>query len=221
MAVRGNTSEPSGTPPAADAAERRPRGRQEVREALLEAAQRLIAEQGPANVRLREVADAARVNFGLVYQYLGTKEDLLHEVYQRVAARSAGRFEHVEALTDVVDIFLTIADDSIGRIMGWVALEGGYSADVFGPSPALSQVAGIVARDARAHGNEVPDEEARVFAAFLQLVALGWRLFRPIGLSIADVDATAVDADALVTKWLHLLADTVVRGEQDAKGSPA
>jgi AcrR family transcriptional regulator len=192
-----------------------------VREALLEAAQRLIAEQGPANVRLREIADAAGVNFGLVYQYLGTKEDLLHEVYQRVAARSASRFEHIEALTDVVDIFLTIADGSIGRIMGWVALEGGYSADVFGPSPALRQVAGIIARDARAHGHEVPDDDARVFAAFLQLVALGWRLFRPIGLAIADVDPTAVDADALVTKWLHLLSDAVVRGEPDANVPPA
>ncbi|MBL7496385.1 helix-turn-helix transcriptional regulator [Frankia sp. CNm7] len=228
MAVAGNTSEPADTaaPEASGAPEagtpaRRPRGRQEVREALLEAAQRLIAEQGPANVRLREIADAAGVNFGLVYQYLGTREDLLHEVYQRVAVRSATRFEHIEALADVVDIFLTIADGSIGRIMGWAALEGGYSVDgVFGHSPAQDQVAGIISREARQHDHEVPDEEARVFAAFLQVVALGWRLFRPIGLATAGVDPAAVDADALVTKWLHLLSDAVVRGDPATHTAP-
>ncbi|MDT3441532.1 MULTISPECIES: TetR/AcrR family transcriptional regulator [unclassified Pseudofrankia] len=224
MGVAGNTSEPvdAAAPEASEAGApaRRPRGRQEVREALLEAAQRLIAQQGPANVRLREIADAAGVNFGLVYQYLGTREDLLHEVYQRVAARSATRFEHIEALADVVDIFLTTADGSIGRIMGWAALEGGYSADVFGPSPALEQVAGIISREARQHEREVPDEEARVFAAFLLVVSLGWRLFRPIGLATAGVDPTMVDADAMVTKWLHLLSEAFVLGQPAASPAP-
>ncbi|ONH21746.1 TetR family transcriptional regulator [Pseudofrankia asymbiotica] len=224
MGVGGNTSEPvdPAVPEASEAGARarRPRGRQEVREALLEAAQRLIAEQGPANVRLREIADVAGVNFGLVYQYLGTREDLLREVYQRVAARSAARLEHIEALADVIDIFLTTSDGSIGRIMGWAALEGGYSADVFGHSPAQDQVAGIISREAHQHDREVPDDEARVFAAFLQVVALGWRLFRPIGLATAGVDPATVDADEMVTRWLHLLSDAFVHGQPTTSPAP-
>src|SRR5205807_2229410 len=75
--------------PQAAGAQARPRGRAEVREALLDAAQRLIADCGPTRVTLREIADEAGVNFGLVYQYLGTRESLLREVYQRIASRSA------------------------------------------------------------------------------------------------------------------------------------
>ncbi|ONH58954.1 hypothetical protein CcI49_19785 [Frankia sp. CcI49] len=101
-------------------------------------------------MRLREIAEDADVNFGLVYQYLGTREELLRAVYQRVSARSATRFEHIDDLADAIDIFLT-ADDSVGRIMGWAALEGD-PVDVFGPSPGLAQVASMMVRAARQDG---------------------------------------------------------------------
>ena len=68
----------------------RPRGRNEVIEALLRSARKLIAEQGPA-VALRDIADDAGVNFGLIYQYLGTKEQLVREVYGRATDNAASR----------------------------------------------------------------------------------------------------------------------------------
>ena len=42
---------------------------------MLDAARTLIAEQGPG-VGLRDIAEHAGVNFGLIYQYVGTKDDL-------------------------------------------------------------------------------------------------------------------------------------------------
>lgn len=191
---------------------RRPRGRAEVREALLESAQQLIAQQGPSKVRLREIAEAADVNFGLVYQYLGTREELLRAVYQRVSARSATRFEHIDELADAIDIFLT-ADDSVGRIMGWAALEGD-PADVFGPSPGLQQVASMMVRAAQQQGLDLPDDEARLLAAFLQVIALGWRLFGSIGLIGAGVRQTS-DVDRRVREWMRTLVESVVRGEAE------
>lgn len=192
-----------------------------MREALLESAQRLIAEQGPSRVRLREIAESAGVNFGLVYQYLGTREDLLHAVYQRVSARSATRLEHIDQLTDTISLFMTLPDDSIGRIMGWAALEGDYPAGVFGHSPALDQVASMMIREARQDGRAMPEEEARVLAAFIQVVALGWRLFRGIGLAAAGVEASA-DADRRVIGWLQMLAESVVHGQaSDSVPAPA
>src|SRR2546425_12245140 len=52
-------------------AKARPRGREEVMNALLESARKLIVERGPS-VALRDIADDAGVNFGLLYHYLGT-----------------------------------------------------------------------------------------------------------------------------------------------------
>lgn len=190
-----------------------------MREALLESAQKLIAEQGPTKVRLREIAEAAGVNFGLVYQYLGTREQLLHAVYQRVSARSAIRFEHVDKLADAVDIMMSVPDYSIGRIMGWAALEGDLPGDVFGHSPALDQVTAIIMREAAQHGREPSEEEARVLAAFIQVTALGWRLFRQIGLAAADAEAIA-DTDRQATAWLQMLAESVVRGDQTKDQAP-
>src|SRR5437879_3195747 len=110
--------------------EQRPHGRTEVREALLDAAQRLIADRGPTRVTLREIADEAGVNFGLVYQYLGTRESLLREVYQRVAARSAVLLGPVDRLADAIAALMTIPGTSTARLMAWTALDRTYPAGV-------------------------------------------------------------------------------------------
>jgi len=194
----------------------RPRGRQEVREALLTAAERLMAERGASNVPLRDIADAAGVNFGLLYQYVGTREDLLREVYQRVARGSAERFEELDHLSDAIDLLMNMpaGRNNVGRMMGWTALEGAYPADVFGPSPALEQVAALMRREAAANGHEMPDDEARLLAAFLLVTSLGWRLFRPIGLTSAGLDAGEdhVGRDKQITEWLQQLTQLVIRG---------
>nr|MDT0667429.1 hypothetical protein [Micromonospora sp. DSM 115978] len=138
----------------------------------------------------RDIAEAADVNFGLVYQYLGTREELLRAVYQRVAARSAARFEHVDHVTEAIKIMMEVPGSSIGRMMGWAALEGDYPADVFGHSPALDQVVSVMMKEARQQGRELPEEQARLLAAFVQVTALGWRLFRSIGIAAAGVTET-------------------------------
>lgn len=48
--------------------------------AVVEAAGRLFAERGPAAVSLRDVAQEANVNLGLIHRYIGSKEDLLATV---------------------------------------------------------------------------------------------------------------------------------------------
>jgi AcrR family transcriptional regulator len=62
-----------------------PHGPDEVRAALLEAAARLFAEEGPKAVSVRRIAAAAGVNHGLVHHYFGSKEELLREVVRRRA----------------------------------------------------------------------------------------------------------------------------------------
>ena len=68
----------------------RPRGREAVTEAILDAARRLIAEGGPAGVSLHDVAHEARVNLGLVYRYVGTKDQLIAEVIRRAGFECRG-----------------------------------------------------------------------------------------------------------------------------------
>jgi AcrR family transcriptional regulator len=67
-----------------------------ARTALLDAAERLMLSEGYASVTSRRVAAEAGVNPGLVYYYFGPMDNLLIEVFRRVATRSEER--HAEAL---------------------------------------------------------------------------------------------------------------------------
>jgi AcrR family transcriptional regulator len=58
----------------------RPHGRAEVVAAVVDAATQLFAQHGPAAVSLREVAEAADVNLGLIHRHIGSKADLLAAV---------------------------------------------------------------------------------------------------------------------------------------------
>jgi TetR/AcrR family transcriptional regulator, repressor for neighboring sulfatase len=167
----------------------RPRGRTEVVEAVLDSAQTLIAEKGPA-VGLREIAEHAGVNFGLIYQYVGTKEQLVGEVYARAARNAAERLVAAEHLDDALALLMTFCDGATARLVGWAALEGVQSDDLFRDSPALDVLAGFALADAEEAGRDLSMEDARVFAALAMVISLGWRLFGRTALAAAGLDGT-------------------------------
>ncbi|MSX85805.1 MAG: TetR family transcriptional regulator, partial [Actinobacteria bacterium] len=64
----------------------RPFGRDEVRDAVLDAAARHFAASG-TGASLREIASDAGVNLGLIHRHFGNKDDLLRAV---LAAQTQG-----------------------------------------------------------------------------------------------------------------------------------
>ena len=76
-----------------------------ARELLLDAAERLFAEQGYNGVSTRQIADTAKVNLGSIPYYFGNKETLLKEVIERRAIpeledRAAGVQKVLDAAGD-------------------------------------------------------------------------------------------------------------------------
>src|SRR5919199_1618976 len=57
--------------------------REVAREALLDAAERLLIEEGHAGITTRKLAAAAGVNHGLVHYYFGSIEELLFQAMER------------------------------------------------------------------------------------------------------------------------------------------
>lgn len=57
----------------------KPRGRDQVVAAVLEAASALMAELGPDAVSLRMIATRANVNYGLIHRYFGSRETVLQQ----------------------------------------------------------------------------------------------------------------------------------------------
>ena len=145
--------------------EREPRGRAEVVEAVLDAARTLIAEQGPG-VALRDIAEHAGVNFGLIYQYVGTKDRLVREVYARAARSAAERLTEAVHLDEALALLMTFGDGTTARLVGWAALERTRPGERYRDSPALDVLAGFVVADAAEGGRVVSTEDtARVRGA--------------------------------------------------------
>src|SRR5262245_61403390 len=73
------------------AARMRPAGASEGRrgavEALLDAAERLLVEQGYGAITTRKLADQVGVNHGLVHYYFGSMEEVMVQVLERFTAR--------------------------------------------------------------------------------------------------------------------------------------
>jgi|TARA_B100000745_G_scaffold217916_1_gene144976 AcrR family transcriptional regulator len=73
--------------------ERTPRGSEEVREALVAAAARLLGTAPPERISGRRLADEAGVNYGLIHHYFGGKEAALREGFTRLSETYAGGSE--------------------------------------------------------------------------------------------------------------------------------
>src|ERR1700758_4941662 len=70
-----------------------PTGRDEVVAAILEAATDLFAERGPAATSIRDIAARSKVNHGLVFRYVGTKEQLVGAVLDHLGATTTALME--------------------------------------------------------------------------------------------------------------------------------
>ena len=119
---------------------------------------------------------------------MGTKERLVREVYVRAAQNAAERLAGAEHLDEALALLMTFGDGTTARLVGWAALEGARTDEMFHDSPALDVLAELVVADADAAGRAVSMEDAHVFAALAMVISLGWRLFGSTALAAAGLD---------------------------------
>lgn len=167
-----------------------PRGRDEIVDAALDAAERLFAAAGPGAVSLRDIAAEAGVTYSLVNRHLGTKA----EIHERLLARYETRWEALTAdgvsfaeaaailLGDEVDTGLYI------RLLAWSLLA---------PPDGAEEDSGAAThrRHSRLHelvpGAEqlgLPPEDAQARVATVLSLVLGWRFFAPFIVDVLHLD---------------------------------
>ena len=172
---------------------RRPRDPEATREAILDAAHRLLARSGPEGVSLSEVARLARVNRGTAYQHFDTREGLIEATvawasdklfraaFGDPATIGERRVEDVDvaAMTDRLTAF-AMANPDLGRV--WL-LQILASPD---PSsdPFWGEYVGSLARFA-ATDLAQPDVDAEVLAVLTLAGTFLWPVW---------ADAHATDA---------------------------
>src|SRR5215470_12157756 len=101
---------------------KRPTGRDEVVEALLDAAARLLAVNPPEEVSLRGIAREAGVNHGLVHRHFGTRDDLIDRLLERTARMWTAELEATGDYEAAIELIFGSDDDAETGAGTWLRL---------------------------------------------------------------------------------------------------
>ncbi len=192
-------------PPLAQTTFPKPTGGDEIIAAVIDAARSLFAEADPSTVTLRQIAERASVNYGLIHRHLGTKRDVVAAVVRR---HSANFVPSTEARTDASALITEMAshylrEPAVARSLAWAALNGAEPAMLVEGLPDVRELV-----DRLEHGASDP-MAARRFFAFAAAAVLGVSVFGDVGLAAAQVEPSAEHHASLEAMTIELLAGLV------------
>ena len=151
----------------------RPTGRDEIRDAVLEAAAERFAAEGP-EASLRDIAEDAGVNLGLIHRHVGNKDELLRAVLAReieggaVAIEAAG-----DAPAALRRIFEGAATDGrYIRIVAWLLLREQQAPRQQERYPGMAALRALA-------GGEATDTERDTRLMVAMAAIYGWTVFGP------------------------------------------
>jgi len=185
-----------------------PSGRDRTIELLVRAAIERFGADGPDGVSLRDIAAAAGVNYGLIHQYVGTKDDLLRLAIGRVSEESRSRFSTETTEVSIDRLVNTASASPSLRLLAWALLQGHGAEDLVGRSGALLAMAeqlgqsgadGIGGVGGVGGVDEGDEVELRRRTVVMMSLILGWELFGGYLTEAIDLDrSTGPDTAALV-----------------------
>ncbi|MBF4996801.1 TetR/AcrR family transcriptional regulator [Nocardia sp. BSTN01] len=152
-----------------------PVGREAVVAAVTEAAADLFAERGPAATSIRDIADRAGVNHGLVFRHLGAKDKLVGAVLSYLGEQSG-------ALAAAGQ--LTATDPRLRRhltVLARCILDGYPVGELQEQFPVMA----MLIENLRPRMDS--DRAAGLAVAHLAAFAMGWQLLEPFLRSAAGL----------------------------------
>ena len=196
---------------------------------LVSAATELFAARGPDGVSLREIAAHAGLNYGLIHQYVGSKDELLRLVIARSTSTTATRFAQAADVGEALELLQgPVGADrpAYPRLLAWAILQGRDPRELAGPSPALPQLIAMLPDKGAgaATGNSPADppaadhapadppaddlaDDPRLRAAAIAALTLGWSLFGSFVSHAAGLDDVApAEAHAAVQSLARRIA---------------
>ena len=183
------------------------------REALIDAAKRLLPDHAPGTIAGRDLAAEADVNYGLVHHYFGGKDAAL------LAGLRALRDDFVTTHGDVASMpLLTTSDPYLKAMVRW-HLHDSDAVEVDGDFPLAGELVAAVASRMEP-GDDHTLTEARARAIAMTSLQLCFAVFGPVLL-----EATGVRRDEreLVEAALASLYHSIALKDRDdpPNGQPA
>ena len=148
----------------------------------------MLADRGPREVTIRDVAERAGVNHALVHRYFGTKEDLFRAVFTSLSHQFQA---------DAIAAGASDAATLLGVLREHPAFWRILARSVLDAPALLGSGSGAAAPTmlAMISGTRKPSDETRAAAAVAGSLALGWLVFGPHLSAVLEItDPTMFDA---------------------------
>jgi AcrR family transcriptional regulator len=146
---------------------------------VLDAAIRLFVDRGPSSVSLRDIAEEANVNLGLLHRHFGSKSELVSaavgQLVDTLGASTGDVFASAEMPNELAELVTTPSHAHVAhaRMVAWLLLDGTNSEILDASHPAMARLVHRLATDG------LDDDDARCVGAAVAALALGWLLFAP------------------------------------------
>ncbi|AWH97457.1 TetR/AcrR family transcriptional regulator [Dietzia psychralcaliphila] len=189
----------------------RPVGRDAVRRAVLGTARRLFAARGP-RASLREVAEAAGVNLGLIHRHVGNKDDLLSAVLEEGLRHGTARLGSRDDAGDALRSMLlgAAANPDFSRLLVWLSLDPGAVG-----RPLLD----TSTRPARAVARMTdPPPASDLHLALALTVVYAWPVLSEQILDVLEL--APAERDGVDSRMADLLAEIVTGSEPGSASGP-
>src|SRR4030095_9800954 len=89
--------------------------RDEIVNAILKATEGLLPKHSPSEISLRQIAEAANVNYSLIHRYFGTKESVIVAAHERILTKALARFSGVDSIEGNIGDLFEISGKNVSR----------------------------------------------------------------------------------------------------------
>jgi AcrR family transcriptional regulator len=166
-----------------------PRGREEIIDAILKATEGLLPKHNPTEISLRQIADAANVNYSLIHRYFGTKESVIMAAHERMLSKVGEQFSTVDRLEGNVGVLFKISGENVSRrtLLARAMLDGADPHLIRHHFPIMQQLIELLRKN-KSRTKRPTEYDAETLAAFFAASALGWFFFEPFLLASTGLD---------------------------------
>jgi TetR/AcrR family transcriptional regulator, repressor for neighboring sulfatase len=166
-----------------------PRGRKAIIEAILRATEKLLPKHNPTDISLRQIAEAANINYSLIHRYFGTKESVIMAAHERVLNKAGEQFSTVNRIEGNVGVLFKISGENVSRrtLLARAMLDGADPHLIRHHFPIMQQLIELL-RKKKSETKKPSEYDAETLAAFFAGLSLGWFFFEPFLLASTGLE---------------------------------
>jgi TetR/AcrR family transcriptional regulator, repressor for neighboring sulfatase len=166
-----------------------PYGRDEVKSAILDAAEKLLMERSPNEITVREIAKLANIKHPLIHRHFGTKDELVIAVHARSIEKTRNEIGNVQFLEGNIEVFFRAVEKNRFRqiALARAMLDGVDPYQLQNQFPVMQMFLKLVEKKQAESTKEVKFD-SKIVAAVLAGLALGWMVYEPFLLVSTGLD---------------------------------